>query len=1448
MKHLIAIAALLCCTATATAQTGKEWDDVSINSINREAAHTLEVPDGYSMSLNGVWKFNWVADPSLKPKGFEAPAYNDIAWDDIDVPSTWQVYGLRRGKNWDKPLYSNTGYPFSYDNSTFSVMADRPGWFTYNSSMKNPVGSYRRTFEVPDGWDGRDVYLRFNGAGHGYYVWLNGSFVGYAEDSYLPSEFKVTDKVKEGENVLAVQVYRFTSGSFLEDQDYWRLTGITRDVMLWSAPKTQLRDFFFTSSLNNSFTSAEVNIDYAIEGGTGGTIEARLLDGSTVVGTAQADVTQLKSSLQMSVAAPKLWSAEEPNLYDLELTLRNGGEVVDRRTTQVGFRQIAVRSDGALTINGQRIVFHGVDRHVFSTIGGRTMTREEIEKDIVTMKQLNINAIRTSHYPCNPYFYELCDKWGMYVLAEANVECHGNTNLSSEEKFKAAMVERNERHVLTFRNHACICLWSYGNESGGGNNFQAVENAIKALDKTRLTHYEGNSTWADVTSTMYASVDNIAFIGSSRQNEAAQGQKPRPHVQCENSHSMGNSMGNQREYFDLYEKYPALTGEFIWDFKDQGITVPVPNATGKTYFAYGGDFGDNPNSGNFCCNGVVMPDYTLTAKAFNVKKIYQPADFAAKNVSKGTFTVKNKLNFRNLSDYDFSYTVTEDGIEIAKGDLGSVDVAPGKSGEITIADLLPANARDDAEYFVRFSVRLRNATVWADAGYEVANEQILLRAATARQPYASTSTAALTVTESGSSIIVEGADFKATFSKTSGQLYNYSVGGTQVMSATLNFNAFRAPTDNDGRNNETWDNQGLPNLKVAPGTWQVEQKEKSVALCITNIYNGNGETRFTTTMAYEVMNDGTISVSSIIDPAQKGNTLPRMGYTFTMPTGFENFAFMGRGPWENYRDRKESCHVGLYHSTVTEQWTPYIMPQENGNHEEMRFMAITNDAGKGLLVVTPELASGSVGHWRPKTLYTDRNNRKKHNYEVTFLNSTVVNIDAATRGLGNASCGPDVLDQYELKAQRTNLNFLIMPLAAPLSDEALAAKARVTTSQCAPVTITPTKGIVTLECTTPDATISYSTDNGETWQTYTKAISMKQGGHIMAYATRQGMSKSIETSTNVHMYIDKSAWKVINKDSEQGGSESAANAIDDNPSTIWHTQYNPTTAALPHEIIVDMAKTYHVTSFIYQGRDGMSNGRIKAYEIYFSNNPKVWGLPAASGQFENSSAEQVIKLATPVDARYFRLVARSEVSGKAWSSAAELGIEATGTTDEVSDTRKAFSSTTKYAMREEKSGLYLHSKANSNGDFCLGEFDADDETYQFTLTAVTGHPSYYKAKTVDGYIGKGSESWKMSLASAASGLDQWVQLFAIEGDDYIMGAVWEAGKYVNLDSYVADSRIYANKAAGTRFTILPVSVVVGVAAPTAQQDDDIYYDLQGRRVAQPERHGLYIKGGQKVSY
>ena len=1268
MKKVVFCLAALTWMSAANAQTGEEWDNPSISHVNREKAHTGALPmtsendvvkndltlSPYYQSLDGKWKFNWVKKPSLAKTNMCEKDYNDTSWTDIDVPSSWQVWGLNNNKSWDKPLYCNVAYPFSFNESNYSVMAERPSWFEYNSNMPNPVGTYRKHFNMTsDCLTGHNVYVRFNGVGHGFYLWVNGQRVGYSEDSYVPAEFDITKYLVEGDNVMALQVYRFTSGSFLECQDYWRLTGIQRHCFIWAAPKTQIRDYFFTTDLDNQYVNAKANVKVSITGAeTDGTVEAKIMDGSTVIAskTASFNAQTSELSLNMNVTAPRLWSAETPNLYDLILTLKDGtGKAIDIRGSKVGFREVGIRNDGALIINGKRMVFHGVNRHDFSPVNGRAITDEEIEEDIKTMKRLNINAVRTSHYPNDPIFYDLCDKYGLYVLAEADVECHAHQKLSSLSLFRPAMVERSENHVLTHRNHPCIFIWSFGNESGNGNNFQYVANAIKALDKTRLTHYEGNSDYADVSSTMYASYETINYIGSSQHN--------RPHIQCENSHSMGNSMGNVRDMFDLYEKYPCLTGEFIWDFKDQGLLTK--SSSGQEYWAYGGDFGDNPNDGNFCINGLVHPDWSYTAKTYNTKKIYQPLEFSAVSGKTDFFRMKNKLAFLSSSIYDVSYNIVDEEGNILSNGTISDDVAAGETNDITI-DISAVNSlAPDKEAFIYFCAKQCENTAWADAGYVVAEEKLPVKIAT--KPMKNLTFAnnnALTIEETDAVVNISGANFKATFTKNKGTLTGYTLDGVQMMNKALQLNAFRLPTDNDGSKKATWDSMGLRSLSTTgkgTDTKVIKADDgKTVTVSMKSTY-GNSSNTFDVSLDFIVCADGTLMVNSFIRPQNTGVILPKLGFKLEMPKEMEQLAWFGRGPWDNYRDRKEACLPGIYQSTVTEQYEEYILPQEHGTKQEVRWMSVTNNEGQGLLFVAPDEMAASAVHFRPEDNYTNKDTRKKHTYEFVRCDNTVVNLDAATRGLGNNSCGPDVMNKYELKAANIAFRFFIIPLKA---GNDVAAIARVDMPVCQPVSCErQSNGRIKMTTPTKNATIYYSINGGE-YQKYTEPLTQNDACTINTYCTAENLMDSPVMTYDFDLFINKSVWKFVSVDSQHSGNE-ARLAFDGKNDTFWHTEWGSVEPSCPHTIVIDMASEYKVTAITYLSRqDGNQNGMVKNFEVYLSNDGSTWGSPVVSGQFKNTTSQQIAKLSTPTTGRYLKFVAKSEINGNAWTSAAEIGIQA----------------------------------------------------------------------------------------------------------------------------------------------------------------------------------------------
>ena len=1328
-------------TAVVGAQTGKEWDDPNTTSVNRETAHTIALPmlhesdvtsgdltrSPYYQTLDGVWKFYWVSTPSKATTAMCAADYDDTSWTNIDVPSSWQVWGLNHNKSWDKPLYCNVAYPFSFNESSYSVMATRPSWFTYNSNMPNPVGTYRRHFNVTaDCLSDHDVYVRFNGVGHGFYLWVNGQRVGYSEDSYVPAEFNITDYLVEGDNVMALQVYRFTSGSFLECQDYWRLTGIQRHCFLWAAPKTQIRDYFFTTDLDDDYKNAQATVEVMISATPSQdekeyTVEAKILDGSSIVATTTANVlTQqastptdgfVKTSLAMDVTAPRLWSAETPHLYDLVLTLKDAdGNIVDMRGSKVGFREVSIRTDGALLINGRRMVFHGVNRHDFSPVNGRAISDEEIEEDIKTMKRLNINAVRTSHYPNAPVFYDLCDKYGLYVLAEADVECHAHQKLSSLELFRHAMVERSENHVRWMRNHACIFMWSFGNESGGGENFKYVGEAIKALDTTRPTHYEGNSDYADVSSTMYGSYENIEWIGSSRNGKTGQ----KPHIQCENSHSMGNSMGNVRDMFNLYEKYPCLTGEFIWDFKDQGLLTKASG--GQQYWAYGGDFVDNPNDGNFCINGLVRPDWSLTAKSYNTKKVYQPLEFRSLSTTLSStgewrFRVKNKMAFLPSSHYDVKYELMDEEGNILSSGIIDKEVAAGDSATVTLnLSALGSVGGDsqsttsDQEVFVRFTATQKEATLWADAGYIVAEEKLQVK--TAVKPMYDLNRLeayeSLSVEDDAQTITVQNSTFKAVFSKTQGTLTNYTYQGTEMMSKPLLLNVFRLPTDNDGRKAESWDNMGLRKMTVkgTEADVQAADNHKTVSVALNSNYTGKNGTSFAVLLDFIVCADGTLMVNSFIRPSSTGAIIPKIGFRLEMPASMEQLSWFGRGPWDSYRDRKEACLPAIYTSTVTDQREDYILPQEHGTKQEVRWMSLYDDNGQGLLFVAPDQMAASALHFRAEDNYTDRNNRSRHTYQFKTCANTIVCLDADTRGLGNASCGSEVMEKYELHAKNTAFRFFIIPLISQ-SSPLVSQLARIDMPVCQPVSCERlNNGRIKMSTTTKNASIYYSIDGCE-YKKYGSAIPHAEACNIRAYCTAQGLLDSPVMSYNFSLFVSKTAWTVVSADSYQGGNE-ARYAIDNNTSTFWHTEWSPNEPVCPHTLIVDMAKEYNVTAFTYLARqDGNQNGMVKAFEVYLSNDGQTWGTAVVSGEFKNATALQTAQLRTPTRGRYLKFVAKSEINGRAWTSAAEIGIVAASDASAIHDPQAAMNavSATCYDMQGHRMtgpvsswphGIYIH--------------------------------------------------------------------------------------------------------------------------------------------------------------
>lgn len=1264
------ITVLLFNTLSLTAQKPEdlEWSNQHVSGVNKETACQIAIPfddeqqasnlpieeSPYYKTLNGTWKFHWVSDPKDRPQDFYKPDYNVSLWDDIKVPATWQIEAVRNNKNWDKPLYCNVIYPFSYTQwekiEWPSIIQPRPSDYTF-ATMPNPVGSYRREFTLPDSWKGRDVFIRFNGVEAGFYIWLNGQKVGYSEDSYLPAEFNLTPYLQPGKNVLAVEVYRFTDGSYLECQDFWRFSGIFRDVFLWSAPQIQIRDFFFRANLDKEYKNASVSLDIELTGKKGySDIIAKItnLNGQEIASQAIRAQTGI-NNMQFDVENPMKWTAETPNLYNLTISLKRKGKVTDIRSVKIGFRKIEFTKDGQMLINGKSTLFKGVDRHDHSSLNGRTVSKEEMEKDVLLMKSLNINAVRTSHYPNNPYFYDLCDRHGIYVMAEANVECHGLMSLSNEPEWEKSFTERNENHVRCYRNHASIIMWSMGNESGNGKNFQTAEKAIKKLDNTRPTHYEGNSSYCDVTSSMYPSVEWLENVGKERLHKVQNGETVKPHVVCEYAHAMGNSIGNFKEYWEIYENYPALIGGFIWDWVDQSIKMPAPNGKGF-YMATGGDFGDKPNDGNFCTNGIIFSDRTFSAKAYEVKKIHQP--ISVEVLGNGKYKITNKRFHTNLNDLYGRYTIEEDGKVILSGNLEELSLNAQTNKIITIPDS-QIKRIPGAEYFINFSFRQKYDTEWEKADYEVASEQFKL--SDSEKPVFEITKSNISLAETKDAYLVNGKNFRATFSKKEGTMSAYTLNEVPLISKGLELNLFRAPTDNDRQVDEDWQRKGLYNMTLEVGNWKVRNEDGKIILFIKNTYRGKLGFDYQTEMEYTVISDGSVLVNSIITPTVNGEIIPRVGYRLELPEGFERMRWYGRGPLENYIDRKDATNVGVYENLVSNQWVDYVKPQEMGNHEDLRWIALTNPNGIGFVFVAGNnKMSGSALHVRAQDMVEPDNIRKLiHKYKFSMRKETILCLDAKHRPLGNASCGPAPMCKYELYSQPTVFSFIMIPLERSYSKDELIKKARVQMPVCMPVLIErDNNGYLCMKTDTPSATIYYSI-NGKPYKEYSEPIEFISGGEVHAYAISENLGKSLSTTLELPVYVDRSAWKVVSVSSENVGEE-ARNTIDGDPNTIWHSRWSISAAKHPHEIVVDMASMLIIDKFIYTPRKS-SNGRIKDYELYFSRDGKSWENNM-KGNFPNSSITQVVTLKEPVTARYFKLIALSEINGQDWASAAELNV------------------------------------------------------------------------------------------------------------------------------------------------------------------------------------------------
>lgn len=1016
-----------------------DWENGRVFAINKEPAHAALTPyaderaaldadsraSTFVRTLDGAWKFRWSRRPEERPVDFYKPDFDAAAWRDIRVPSNWEMEG------YGTPIYSNITYPFKRDAPRVTEEPPRE-WTAYKE--RDPVGSYRRTFEVPAEWAGRQIFLTFGGVSSAFYVWVNGQRVGYSEDSRLPSEFNVTPYIKPGANLLAVEVYRWSDGSYMEDQDFWRMSGIFRHVRLVSRSNLYVRDFYARTTLDAAYRDATLKLKVELknnaERDANATVEAKLLDarGRPVFRALTKRTNAPRQSgatieFEQSVSNPLKWSAEEPNLYTLLVTLKDaGGRVLEVIPSRVGFRTSEIKG-GQILFNGKPIVIKGANRHEFDPDLGQVVTHERMVQDIKLMKQHNLNAVRTSHYPNVEEWYDLCDRLGLYVLDEANIESHGyganeEQRISSGEDFTDAHVSRVSGVIERDKNHPSVFIFSMGNEAGYGRNFVAARAWAKSHYPEFILSYEsGDSRHSDVFSPMYTKPQDLV----SQWEKYGQG---KPQFLVEYAHSMGNSDGNLPEYWAEIESHRQLHGGFIWDWVDQGIRRR--GANGKEFWAYGGDFGDVPNDDNFCTNGLVLPDRTPHPTLLEVKKVYQYVKVEPVDLDAGRVRVRNKYLFRDLSFLQGAWQLEENGAVIQSGALPALATAPGASQELTLGLQRP-RLKHDAEYFLKVTFALAADEPWAAKGHVVAWDQFQMPYKTPPAPrYIRAETPPLRLTESADAFTVTGINFSARFGRRSGALEAYESDGRALLSGALTPNFWRAPTDNDRGNGmpktlRVWRDAGQRRNVTSVSAEQPAPEVVQVTAASTLPANDSKYTN-----VYTVRGDGSIEVESSLTPSGELPELPRFGVQLRVPGGLDNVEWFGRGPQENYWDRNSGAAVGLYRMKVDELFFPYIEPQESGNRTDTRWVSFTDREGFGLKASGEPLLYFSAWHFQMEEL-----ERRKHPSEIVRSEDITVNLDYKQMGVGgDDSWGAWPHKEYRLPAREYQYKFRLTPVRA----------------------------------------------------------------------------------------------------------------------------------------------------------------------------------------------------------------------------------------------------------------------------------------------------------------------------------------------------------------------------------------------------------------------------------
>lgn len=1301
---------------------GTEWEAPEKLSLNKEQPRAYFFSFGdvesakkvhpeaskYWQDLNGTWKFHWAPNPDERPKNFYEANFDADNWDDIKVPSCWNVAGIQKDGSlkYGVPIYCNQPVIFKHTVAVGDwkggVMREpNKDWTTYK--YRNEVGSYRRTFTVSEDWKDREVYINFDGVNSFFYLWINGKYVGFSKNSRNTATFNITDYLVKGENVVAVEVYRNSDGSFLEAQDMFRLPGIFRDTYLTSTSKVEVRDMKINTDLTANGASVEVNAKLrnlgkkAAKGYTlNYSVYENKLYSDDIVGQVGQPVASESFTLEkddnkaistkFNIDNAKLWSAEEPNRYTLVVELKDKkGRTVDVVSSYFGVCKVEIKDTKAeddefglagryFYVNNKPVKLKGVNRQEINPNSGNSITHEQMEEEIMIMKRGNINHVRNSHYSCDPYWYYLCDKYGIYLEDEANLESHeyyyGEASLSHVPEFKDAHVARVMELVHAHVNHPSIVIWSLGNEAGPGDNFKAAYNAIKEFDTSRPVQYERNNSIVDMGSNQYPS---IAWT-----REAVKGKynMKYPFHISEYAHSMGNAGGNLEDYWEAMESTNFFCGAAIWDWVDQSL-YNYDKTTGEKYLAYGGDFGDKPNDGMFCMNGILFPGHKPKPEYYEVKKVYQNVGVKAIDITKGQIEVFNKNYFEPMTDVEMVWSLWKDGKKIQESNAfkGPRNIlGPREKGHYTIP--FDYNSLDaNSEYFVKVQFLLAKDMPWAKKGYVQMEEQLPVKSA---GQFASIKESAKgskpTLSQTKEKNLIKGEGFSVVFNNATGTINSLQY-GSKVIFADGNgpkLDAFRAMVDNDNWAYRQWFNKGLNNLQHKVLDSKVYTKEDgTVVLAYTvesqapygqNIRDlgissgkyeitkskdfGPDDFKFTTNQIWTVYPDGSIELEANINSNEPGLNLPRLGYVMKTPSDLKNYTYYGRGPQNNYNDRMNGAFVQLYNSTVQDQFVHFPKPQSMGNREDVRWCALTDEAGNGAQFISTSTFSASALPWSAMQMV-----EAPHPYQLPKSDGNYLHLDLKVMGLGGNSCGQGgPLEEDRIKAGNHSMGFIIRPVQ---KNQDMSERAKVSAAGEMPLGVARDRaGKVTISTEKKDAVICYTLNGSKKVQTYSEPINMRDGGTITVWQKDNDKLKTTMTFEK----IESVPVEVMYASSVESGEGDPGHLVDNDPNTFWHTMYSVTVAKYPHWVDLDCGEVKTLKGFTYLPRQNSGNGRIKDYQIQVSNDGKTWGDVLVKGSFENNVKEKRVMFSKPVKARYVRFTALSSQDGQDFATGAEMGV------------------------------------------------------------------------------------------------------------------------------------------------------------------------------------------------